>query len=84
MPTPSGERCPGSVCDNGPGIPPESLPYVFDPYRQRDETKARGGVGLGLAIVQRLTAAHGGRVRVFSRVGVGSDFRVFLPLDGQT
>jgi len=73
-----------SVCDNGPGIPPESLPYVFDPYRQRDETKARGGVGLGLAIVQRLTAAHGGRVRVFSRVGVGSDFRVFLPLDGQT
>jgi signal transduction histidine kinase len=70
-----------SVCDNGPGIPPEDLPYIFDPYRQRDETKDQGGVGLGLSIVQRLTAAHGGRVRVLSRVAVGSDFRVLLPLE---
>jgi signal transduction histidine kinase len=69
-----------AVCDTGPGIPPEDLPYVFDPYRQRRETQDKGGVGLGLAIVRRLVAAHGGRVRVRSRVGVGSEFRVFIPL----
>lgn len=70
-----------SVYDNGPGIPAEDLPYIFDPYRQRDDAKNQGGVGLGLSIVQRLTAAHGGRVRVLSRVGVGSEFRVLLPLE---
>ena len=70
-----------SVCDDGPGIPAADLPYIFDPYRQRDDAKNLGGVGLGLSIVQRLTAAHGGRVRVLSRVGVGSEFRVLLPLE---
>jgi two-component system sensor histidine kinase/response regulator len=70
-----------SVCDDGPGIPPQDLPYVFDPYRQRNDAKNQGGVGLGLSIVQRLTAAHGGRVRVLSRIGVGSEFRILLPLE---
>ncbi len=70
-----------SVVDTGPGIPAEDLPYIFDPYRQRDTQKSeRGSVGLGLSIVRRLVAAHGGQVRVHSRVGVGSEFRVLLPL----
>ncbi|MGC4095281.1 MAG: ATP-binding protein [Polyangiaceae bacterium] len=69
-----------SVIDSGPGIPAEDLPYVFDPYRQRNEAKAKGGVGLGLSIVQRLVAGHGGHLRVRSRVGIGSEFRVLLPL----
>jgi two-component system sensor histidine kinase/response regulator len=73
-----------AVHDTGPGIPPQDVPYVFDPFRQRAETADRGGVGLGLAIVQRLVAVHGGRVRVNSRVGVGSEFRVLLPLQGPT
>jgi two-component system sensor histidine kinase/response regulator len=70
-----------SVTDTGPGIPAEDLPYIFDPYRQRDtQTSERGSVGLGLSIVRRLVANHGGQVRVHSRVGVGSEFRVLLPL----
>jgi two-component system, sensor histidine kinase and response regulator len=70
-----------SVVDTGPGIPPEDLPYIFDPYRQRDTQKSeRGSVGLGLSIVRRLVANHSGQVRVHSRVGVGSEFRVLLPL----
>jgi signal transduction histidine kinase len=70
-----------SVTDNGPGIPAEDLPYIFDPYRQRSgQSSERGSVGLGLSIVRRLVAAHGGRIRVHSRVGVGSEFRVLLPL----
>ncbi|MFZ5896715.1 MAG: hybrid sensor histidine kinase/response regulator [Myxococcota bacterium] len=69
-----------TVTDTGPGIPAEDLPYVFDPYRQRSDAKAKGGVGLGLSIVQRLVAGHGGRLRVFSCVGVGTEFRVLLPL----
>jgi two-component system, sensor histidine kinase and response regulator len=70
-----------SVTDSGPGIPAEDLPFIFDPYRQRaKQASERGSVGLGLSIVRRLVAAHGGQVRVFSRLGVGSDFRIFLPL----
>jgi two-component system sensor histidine kinase/response regulator len=70
-----------SVTDTGPGIPAEELPYIFDPYRQRmGQTSERGSVGLGLSIVRRLVAAHGGRIRVQSRVGVGSEFAILLPL----
>lgn len=70
-----------SVTDTGPGIPAEDLPYIFDPYRQRSgQVSERGSVGLGLSIVRRLVAAHGGRIRVHSRVGVGTEFRILLPL----
>jgi len=69
------------VTIEGPGIAPTELPYIFDPYRQHaDPSKTdAGGVGLGLAIVQRLVAEHGGRVRAHSQIGVGSEFRVLLP-----
>jgi signal transduction histidine kinase len=70
-----------SVIDSGEGIPAADLPYIFDPYRQREGQRAdRGSVGLGLSIVRRLVASHGGQVRVRSRVGVGSEFKVLLPL----
>jgi two-component system sensor histidine kinase/response regulator len=70
-----------SVADTGPGIPAEELPFIFDPYRQRKgQQSERGSVGLGLSIVRRLVAAHGGQVSVHSRIGVGSEFRVRLPL----
>ena len=67
-----------SVTDTGEGIPAADLPYVFDPYRQGADRK-RGGVGLGLSIVRRIVAAHGGNVSVRSQVGVGSSFSVVLP-----
>lgn len=63
------------VSDNGCGIPAEELPHVFERfYKGRN-----GGLGLGLAIVQELVAAHGGSVTVNSSVGSGTSFRVLLP-----
>jgi signal transduction histidine kinase len=69
-----------SVTDTGCGIPPEHLPYIFDPYRQVSTRDAGRGFGLGLAIVQRLMAAHKGRVLVRSQVGVGTTFLLYFPL----
>ncbi|MBX7221528.1 MAG: hypothetical protein K1Y36_16375 [Blastocatellia bacterium] len=69
-----------TITDTGEGIPPEELPYLFDPYRQANSNKARMGVGLGLAIVKRIVAAHGGNVSVRSQVGVGTSFTMILPL----
>jgi len=72
------------VRDNGAGIPPEFLPYLFDPFRQADQGSAsRGheGLGLGLALVQRLTELHGGYVTCESDgIDRGATFRVYLPL----
>ncbi|HEX4494859.1 MAG TPA: ATP-binding protein, partial [Thermoanaerobaculia bacterium] len=71
------------VADNGAGISPEFLPYVFDRFRQLDAstTRRHGGLGLGLAIVRHLVELHGGTVRVKSPgEGEGSTFIVALPL----
>lgn len=68
------------VIDTGTGIAPEELPFVFDAYRQGKLGQKHGGVGLGLAIVARIVASHGGRVRVLSQLGVGTEFHVLLPL----
>lgn len=76
------------VMDNGPGIPPEHIPRLFDRFYQVDKARTRDagegenakGSGLGLAIVQWIVKAHGGSVRVESRVGEGSTFEVTLPL----
>jgi two-component system OmpR family sensor kinase/two-component system sensor histidine kinase BaeS len=55
-----------SVSDNGPGIPPDDLPHVFDRFWRGDRSRNRatGGSGLGLAIVKQLVEAQGGQVRV--------------------
>jgi signal transduction histidine kinase len=68
------------VQDTGAGIPAEDLPVIFDPYRQATRRDSNLGVGLGLAIVQRIMAAHGGTVSVASEVGRGSTFTLFFPL----
>jgi PAS domain S-box-containing protein len=70
------------VCDNGMGIKPEFIPYVFDRFRQEDSSNTRnhGGLGLGLAIVRHLVELHGGTVSVESPgTGKGSTFTVKLP-----
>ena len=72
-----------SVSDNGEGIAPEFLPYVFERFRQADQTTTRafGGLGLGLSIVKHLVELHGGIVRVKSDgKGKGASFTVELPL----
>lgn len=71
-----------SVRDTGEGIPPEHLPHIFDRFYRVDKARARrtGGSGLGLHIVQRIANAHEGRVEVQSTPGVGSEFRLLLPL----
>ncbi|MBA4019335.1 MAG: two-component sensor histidine kinase [Pirellula sp.] len=66
------------VADNGSGIPPELLDRVFE--KGETDPENTGGMGLGLAIVQTFTEAHGGTVSVESKEGVGSEFRFTLPL----
>jgi PAS domain S-box-containing protein len=70
------------VSDNGIGIEPELLPYVFDRFRQGDSGTNRqsSGLGLGLSIVRNLVELHGGSVRVESKgPGQGASFTVSLP-----
>jgi two-component system, OmpR family, phosphate regulon sensor histidine kinase PhoR len=71
-----------SVRDEGPGIPREHLPRLFERFYRVDKARSRdlGGTGLGLAIVKHITQAHGGSVSVDSVVGRGSTFRIHLPL----
>ena len=71
------------VQDDGAGIPSERVDSIFEPFVQLSEsrTAARGGMGLGLSLVRRLTELHGGTVDVTSRgPGGGSRFAVHLPL----
>ncbi|MGH8791860.1 MAG: sensor histidine kinase [Stackebrandtia sp.] len=75
-----GRRVTAEVCDDGPGIPPDVLPHVFDRFARGDASRARdhGGAGLGLAIVQAIAQAHNGKVRVDSEPG-STVFAVELP-----
>jgi signal transduction histidine kinase/ActR/RegA family two-component response regulator len=71
-----------TVTDTGKGIAPDFLPYVFDHFRQEDSsyTREQGGLGLGLAIVQRLVKLHGGNVSAQSAgTNKGATFVVRLP-----
>lgn len=70
------------VIDTGIGIAPEDRVAIFEPFRQgeRGDAKGYGGVGLGLALVARLTELLGAEVELDSVVGKGSTFRVIVPL----
>ena len=73
-----------SVADRGPGIPPEDLPRLFDRYfRAGTAREQREGLGLGLYVTRMLVEAHGGRIWVESKVGVGSRFSFSLPVADQ-
>ncbi len=70
-----------TVEDTGEGIPADALPHVFDRFYRVDEARQQnsGESGLGLAIAKSLIEAHGGTIEVFSRVGFGTRFDIFLP-----
>jgi two-component system NtrC family sensor kinase len=69
-----------SITDTGCGISEENLQRIFDPFFT---TKGVGkGTGLGLSVSHGTIETHGGSVEVESEVGVGTEFRIYLPLDG--
>ncbi len=70
------------VTDNGIGIPPEEIPYIWERFHKVDKARNRAhkGKGLGLAIVRELVHLHHGQVEVDSAPGKGSTFSVILPL----
>jgi signal transduction histidine kinase len=78
----SGDQVAITVVDSGAGMPADRLAAIFDRFTRLDKarTRDRGGVGLGLAIVQAIARAHGGTVQVRSALGAGSTFELALPL----
>jgi signal transduction histidine kinase len=75
------------VIDNGIGIPPETLPHVFDLFTRGDSASAQAtdGLGIGLSLVREFIELHGGSVQVRSDgPGKGSEFTVRLPLADAT
>ena len=71
-----------TVRDTGPGIGPEDMGHIFEPFYRGKMQKNIPGTGLGLPIVKKIAEAHGGRIEVQSTLGAGSAFRVFLPYEG--
>jgi heavy metal sensor kinase len=70
-----------TITDQGPGIPPEHLPHVFERFYRVESARSRsdGGTGLGLAIAAEIARVHGGRLEVQSQPGCGTSFIVRLP-----
>ena len=76
-----GERVTVIVTDNGIGIEPDVLPYIFELFTQAERTpdRSQGGLGIGLALVKSLVTLHGGTVAARAAPGRGSEFEICLP-----
>src|SRR5207237_1016038 len=70
------------ISDTGPGIPPDSLPHVFERFYRADPARSRSveGTGLGLAVVRNIVRIHNGSISVTSGEGKGTTFVVEIPL----
>lgn len=78
--TPHQGRIRLSVEDSGPGIAPEDLPHIFEPFYRADPARTRGtGVGLGLALVAAVARLHGGTARASNHNGSGARIEVDFP-----
>jgi signal transduction histidine kinase len=70
------------IKDEGVGIPEEDVENLFNIFHQIDRAKSeQQGTGSGLAIVNGIVEIHGGRIEVESQIGVGSTFKIFIPID---
>ena len=69
-----------TVKDDGPGIPANALPHIFEPFYRADPSRSQQipGSGLGLAVVRLIVERHGVEIQVQSRPGAGSAFKVLL------
>lgn len=76
-----GDACVLEVSDDGPGIPPEHLPRIFERFYRVDRGRSRdlGGTGLGLSIAKHIVESHGGTIRVESRLGEGTRVVLRVP-----
>jgi heavy metal sensor kinase len=81
----SGSQVRVVVTDSGPGIPAEDIPHIFERFyrgeKSRTRTRDGGGFGLGLSIAYWIVRNHNGRIEVDSKVGQGTTFCVWLPLE---
>ena len=80
----TGQACSFEVIDQGCGIPADELPFIFQKYMRGRSVTSIPGAGLGLSLVSRITALHGGRVEMESREGEGAHVTVTIPLDFAT
>ena len=68
------------IADNGIGIPPDELPFIFEPFYRVDKSRAKdtGGYGLGLSLCKTIMEAHGGRIEIDSTPDVGTNVTLFF------
>lgn len=71
-----------NIADNGPGIPADDLPRIFERFYRADKSRNRafGGTGLGLSIVKHVVLSHGGRVHAVNREKGGLEFQIYFPV----
>lgn len=74
------------VCDNGQGIPADSLPHIFERFYRVDKSRSKrtGGMGIGLSITKAIVEGHGGTICVNSKIGEGTTFFLRFPLQSPT